>query len=139
MSVLTPRMNDRSAIPAGIWREPRRLIDCWTLKAAKKIRPDPAYSILFGHLHFRIEGFCKHDEDCTGSGERRTSRQQVIFPIQIEDAPEKTGSALTFSEAALGQRPDPKTQHEISTAARPSREQPQARPFNLHRWNRLAR
>jgi hypothetical protein len=34
------------------------LIDCWTLKAAKKIRPDPAYSILFGHLHFRIEGFC---------------------------------------------------------------------------------
>ena len=35
MSVLTPRMNDRSAIPAGIWRE-LRLIDCWTLKAAKK-------------------------------------------------------------------------------------------------------
>jgi hypothetical protein len=34
------------------------LIDCWTLKAAKKYSQTLRIQIFFGHLHLHIEGFC---------------------------------------------------------------------------------
>ena len=78
-------MDDRPAIPTSektytgfIQLVLHRLIDCGTPTTAKKY--DLILRVHFcGRLHRE-----KQDEDCSGCGERRTGRQQVILPIEIE-------------------------------------------------------
>jgi hypothetical protein len=79
-------MDDRPAIPASEKTETgfnrlvlRRLINCGTPTTAKKYDQIWRVHSFCGRLHRE-----KQDEDCSGSGERRTGRQQVILPIEIE-------------------------------------------------------